>query len=511
MGDLVNRSSVAAIAILVVSCALPDDYVKVDATGTSSAGGTGGTGGGGSGGGGAGAGGAPCIPNMQQNSCAAVLPLPYGGAGLIAVTRMRFGSGSVFSVGTFTGTVDFGGPQLSAGTATQGFVVEHDAAGGFVAQLALPEATLGSVLAVAFDSNLQQLAIGGSYAADGACAGAQGVFVRHLARDGATFQDVHAPVCMPTTATTVEIGGIGMSTTGYVNLAGAIDGTMDGLTSDGVDGFMLDVSQDGANVEAFLAGGSGDAAIRAILPNETDINQWLIAGDFSGVLQITFPSDNGPVTETRTADGMRDLFVAAIDRLPANPNLEVRAMGAPSGNHRMVGLSNNPAVLGEMHLLAMIEGSIDVGVSVAADPRPSALLLTFGAPDDGMNAYEYRGHYVISADQLDAREVVGAVGRIHVGGQAAGDLVVTKSDQPAITHDTVDPCVNDAFVLTLTPSTMSTQGQRCGDGQQRFEALGRYTDTLYAASITVPAGGSIDLGDGIEMQPAQRTFLLREP
>jgi hypothetical protein len=502
-----TRRTFAALAIVVASCALPDDFVKVDATSTSGGGAMGGSGGGG--GTSDGGGGAPPCDDTVQNTCAGVQPLAYGGSGFITPTDMAFVSGSVASVGVFSGTVDFAGPQLSAGGRTVGFLVEHDAGGSFVAQLALAEATEGSVLAVTYGAVPNQYAVGGTYDG-GACGAGQGVFVRRLVRNGDTYDDVHPPVCIPTTATSLEIGGIAMSESGAINLAGALVGTIDGQAADSEDGFMVDVDPMGVP-DVFLVGGSGDAALHGIVPNEADENQWLIAGDFSGELVISFPSDGGPVTESRTAEGARDLFVAAIDRFPMNPQLDVRAMGAAGGYHRVVTLADDPATVGRMHLAAMIEGTLDVGTTVSSDERPSALVLTFVAPDDIATPYAYVDHYVLSADQLEVIDMVGAVGRVHLGGHASGELSVTRAGEAPFVYESNRPCLFDAFLMTLQPTNMSTAAGRCGDGQQTFHAIGRYTDTLFAASLTVPAGGSIDLGDGITTEPAQRTFLLREP
>jgi hypothetical protein len=499
-GAVMKGRALAAVAVIVASCALPDDFVKVDPAGTA---GTGGSDGGG------GSGGIPCS-DAPQNSCSGGLVRQYGGAGLITVTDMAFAGSGVVSVGTFSGTVDFGGPQLSAGGAAQGFAVLHDAAGDFAAQVALPEATADSVLAVTYRADANQFAVGGTYGSGSAC-GRQGVFIRRLVVNGAALEDVHAPVCVEALATALEVGGIAMTEAGGVSLAGTVNGTLDTLTSEASDGFMFSIDMAGGTPEVFLAGGSGDAAIRGILPNETDVNQWLIAGDFSGELLITFPGMAGQVTETRTAEGSRDLFVAAIDRFFDAPNLDVRAMGSASGNHRLVTLADNPDVLGGMYLAAMIEGALDVGETVSAEARPSAMILSFGAPDDGANQYTYVDHYVISADQLDVRDMVGATGRIHLGGHASGDLAITRAGEQPFTYPGAQACLFDAFILVLTPGESSTDARRCGDGSQVLHAIARYTDTLFALSLTVPAGASIDLGEGIVSEPAQRTYLLREP
>ena len=68
--------------------------------------------------------------------------------------------------------------------------------------------------------------------------------------------------------------------------------------------------------------------------------------------------------------------------------------------------------------------------------------------------------------------------------------------------------MNDAFILILEPELFSVSDQRCGDGTQVFEGIAA-TDTGFSAALTVPAGSSIDVGDGVVSDPARRTLLLR--
>lgn len=507
------RTSLVLGLAIVASCLVPNDFEKVDGVASGGAGGQAGGGGGQAGGGGdqAGGGGSiPCGPE-PQNTCTATeeTTLAGGSAGTITVTDVvRLYESSVALVGTYTGTVDFGGnTQLTAGSGTSGFVVEIDD-GGVVGLADIPEATAGSKLFVDYAPSLLQVAVGGRYGPGSDCGGSEGLFIRRFDLSYATVNPV---VCEEVTASQWDVTDVTISDAlGYITLTGWLDGAIGGMTSDNIDGFTYSVDPDNAMPDPFLFTGPGDSVVSAIDAAPAIDNVTLLAGHFSGDMTFSFDSALGPQTVDVTATGQTDLWVMAIDRFEGDPQLSVRTFGGTEGDHRMIAMTTDTAAGAERrtHLLATLDGPIDLGgVDVASTGRPTALALTFDAPN-GVAAYGYRDHYVIDADALGALDMSARGNVIFVGGHARGLLSATKSDQPTLDVATAQACLDDAFILMLEPDLFSVSDQRCGDGAQLFEGIAA-TDTGFAAALTIPAGASIDLGDGVQSDEARRTLLLR--
>jgi hypothetical protein len=461
---------------------------------------------------GSGGGGVVCV-DPDQNVCEAVTTRAIVGPGVVTVTAMLFSPefASTISVGTFTGTVDFGGPQLNAPPdTTQGFVVEHAEDGSFRAQTQFDAADAGSRVFVSYNESTGDIVVGGNYTQAGSgCPGSQGLFMNRYAGDQMGAYTAVYEQCQTASATLLEPEAITISDSGYLILVGALDGELGSATSDGVDGFVQEVEPDGTVSPCFLIDGTGDTAIRGVMLHETDANLTLLTGDFSGQMRITFPTDNGPMTDTRDASGTRDLFVVAIDRHPEFPNLDVESMGAAGGNHRLVALSGYPGEANP-HLAAMIDGPITIdGMNIPAPMSPSALVLRFAASDANTTLFQYDDHWMFSADALDLTHVVSATDRFHVAGHATGEITVTspnKTFDPALSND----CQNDAFVISIGTDE-SIDSRRCGDGNQQLDALALHTSTLFAAALTLPDAATIRIGaDTLPMTPGAFSFFMHE-
>lgn len=501
------RTFIVLLTATVASCLVPNDFEKVDIVATGGSGGA--AGGGGQAGGG---GDIPCDPE-PQNTCGSTdeITLAGGSSGAITITDVvPIFQSSIALVGTYTGTVDFGGAmQLSAGSGTSGFFVEIDQ-GGVVGVVDIPEATAGSKLFVDFAPAFNEIAVAGRYGPGGGCGGTEGLFIR---RFDETFAPIGPVVCEDVTASAWDVTDVKIfNVQAFITVTGWLDGTIMGQTSDAIDGFTFSVDPNNALPDPFLFGGPGDIVISAIDAAPGIDNVTLLAGHFSGAMTFSFETVTGTQNVDVSAQGSTDLWVMAIDRFFDDPQLSVRTFGGPDGDHRMVAMMTDPGTVAgaerRTHLLATLDGPIDLGaVSVAATARPTALALSFDAPN-GPDPYSYRDHFTIDADAIGALDMSARDNVIYVGGHARGVLSATKSDQPAIEVGTAQACLNDAFILLLEPDLFSVSEQRCGDGTQLLEGIAA-TDMGFAAALTVPEGGSIDVGDGVQSDPSRRTLLLR--
>ncbi|MCA9620670.1 MAG: hypothetical protein KC731_16720, partial [Myxococcales bacterium] len=450
------------------------------------------------------------------NACSGLMPTAVTGE--VRVTDMVFTGANDLVVGIYSGTVSFGGPQLStAEGAWSGFLVELDASGGFVRQLAIPEATEASKLVVDFEAGVMSgvglVAVGGDHGSGGACAGA-GLFMHRLNAAGAAFEDEAslAPSCTAFEGE-VDVADVDLSEYGYAILVGTANGTISGASSAGTHGFSLGFENTANTPDPpYFLGGTGESALAGIISNEVDPNQSLLVGDFAGQLAIG-PIPNAGLTAQADAAG-RGLFVLAIDQFPDDPNLELVTFGT-SGQQRAVSMiSGDTPVDGEVHLLAMIEGTLDLGGGAIAESTadPTALVLTFTAPNPPSSmatpgTYAYRSHYVFSAPELDMRGLAASGDRIHVGGVARGTISGGGSALGVHTIETAS-CARDAFVLTIQPSVDSVDSQRCGDGSQSFQGLVSSTGMGYTAALGLPANGAIDFGVGAMPQPLPQLLFL---
>lgn len=504
------RGWLATVLVLVSGCLLLDplDDVRLDAGG-------GGTGGIVSTGGSGGSGGDSCS-DVVPSSCVAVSPVPFSGPGSITVTDMLDDeTGGVVTAGVYTGNVSFGGPQLSAGSQTRGFVVAHDQAGGFVRQADLGEAFGdGARVVVALTSN-SDVAVGGSYrAAGGTCTGDQGVFIKRLTPDATQgFVEVYSTCVQASSPDAAQPTDLAVSTQDYVSLVGSLQGTLDGMASNGIDGFMFEVEPDGTDPDVLLFTGNGDAVIRGVTQHEIDANQWLVVGDFTGELRVDIPLDGGgTLTRSTTATGSRDLFVVAIDRFDMMPNLSIAALGGRDASHRAVALSSIPeGAPGSFLLLAEVQGPLTAGTETIAPPsEPSAMVLAFTPPnDEPETALGYVDHQIVSAPFLDAVDLAATPAGYHLAGTAAQTITVAAGDDSWAESVESDGCQRDAFVLSVIPGEQSVENQRCGDGEQQLHALARRGTAGFAATITVPPGAQIDFS-GSEPAEAGLYLLLSE-
>lgn len=460
-----------------------------------------------------GAGGMPpdCAdPTPGECPAASAVFVPIQSTGTVEITDLEYLGLNLVLVGRFTGlaTIANGGPQIQA-TGTDGFLLEIDLAGAYVAHAIIPEVDAGSRFFVE-EHESGELVIGGSFTSDeSSCTGNQGLFVRRLARAGATYTEVFATCETVVPGTEFEVSDVAVSGLGYTAVAGWVSGSLGGLSSEGVDGFVANFEPMGAFDQAYLVGGEGDAIIARIVENPAASNQWLLAGDFDGQITMTVPM---LAPQERMALGDRDLFIATYDAFDQDPNLDLVTLGGTGAEHHMVDLTTLPT--GRAALIAQMQGPISVpGVDVGAPASSAALVVEFDIPTattPGVS-FSHRDHFVLQGTSLVARGLQGRGNRYVVAGQAESDVIISRFDDASFGSVPSTSCVLDTFFIDLDPVSGSFTDQRCGDGSERLSALGAGAADDYWTAMNLTDATTITVDGTQRSGPAALLFSTTPP
>lgn len=468
------------------------NFEKVDgiggAGGVAAVGGTGP----GSGAGGVGGTGGACMPVPTDCSAATVLD-PFLGGGVVRVTdAIRDGATTVL-VGTFTGRVDFeGAGQQDGGTEGDGFLLAVDDSGNFVRFVSLPEADVDSEIYVDQHMLSSDLIVAGTFSrAPAACGPSQGIFVRRLMQDNST---VYA-LCVDGDSTTdLNLNDVHISEANYVVLGGDYRGTLEGKTAMGSDGFAISIDETGAVLsDMFVVGGGGDASVRAIEENFVGMNQWLIAGDFTGFISLEVPNLDA---QTRDAGADRHLFVASYDQNAADSNLDLTSFGESGANHRLIDMRLLGPDQRDGVLLAEIEGDLVAGSNTITAPARAALALTFDVPsaEDMGPTFGVIDTVVMRGEALSVQSLQPRGRSFAISGQASGPVTLEGTDGAVWGAIPNPSCARDIFFVDIEPSLSSWSEHRCGEGQTVATAMAPGALDGFVTAIDLPAEQTISVG-----------------
>lgn len=441
------------------------------------------------------------------------------GSGSVEVTDMALldGQGGMVLVGRFSGTFSppGGGPQLDAGGETEGFLLELDGSGDYVAHLVIAEADETSVLRVAVHSVSTDIVVAAKYenGASGGCTSPAGVFAMRLGYDASMggflsrFPNPLEVVCIEAVpGTELHVNDVGVyPETPYIQVVGAFDGTLGGATSQGLDGFAISIDESGVVEPLDLVTGSGDATVVAAMPSWPN-NEWLLVGHFTGVMEFAVPMD----AQTRTAANGTDLFAISYDGFAGDPNLTITTFSSLGGDHRAVGLAYDAAAPTNAVLLAQLDGGIFVsGNVINGEGGTAALAMAFQVPVDSTSTpFALHDAYLLRAAQITPHLIAGVEGNFLLAGEAVGPVSVMQSGN-VIGEIASQGCQRDAFMMSIVGNTISLP-QRCGDGQQQLAAIAK-GPAVAAIALTVPGGAALNtvLPNGV-VDGGSDTFILSQ-
>lgn len=467
-------------------------------------------GGTGSGAGGVGgAGGGPDCSEPVPGVCAftgTFEPFGLASGGTVTVTDiglrpMLMASPNIYLVGRFTGPISINGSEVGEMGTTDGFVLEVTTQGDYVNHVILKEVDATSTLTIAQRQADTSFVVGGHYSeSNSVCTGGRGLFARRFNDD---FSPQWSTCIDAPMATALAVHDVTFSELDYVALVGDFSGTLGpgpgpGPGAGGVDGFIATLEPVMQNPSYFLAEGTGDASIRRIMSNPVDGNQWLVAGDFDGELSMAGLAG----TETRTAFGQRDLFLASVDEDMDNPNLALARLGNLGGGaHRMLELAR---IGPEAVILADVRGPVTDGATTISAPTSvtSVLAMTFDPPNDQGMGYAYSSHYLFTGGDAAGHALHAAVPAIAVGAEASTDVVIETqgNEQWGLVETT--SCERDVLLTVLEPAGVS-RSHRCGGSNAAVTALGAdETGTTFFAAIDLPLGETMMTSQGDVVGPA---------